>query len=98
MNRRLGIQGVRDYYRKKGQNFVCACCQTNPFQYAQLSSASVEMEILARNGSGVLLTRFGMDVSNTVAPNVIQMSGTDMKEIPNNLCDFTSVIFVRFES
>ena len=84
-------------YHMQGPNFGCGCCK-NPFQETQLSSASVEMEILARNGSGVLLTRFGTDVSvkynNTVAPNVIKMSGADMKEIPYNLCDFTSVILL----
>ena len=93
-----GVQHVQSssicsgQYHIQGQKNVCACCKL-PF-HAQLSSASVEMEILARNGSGVLLTRFGIDASVKQNNTVIQMSWADMKEIPNKLCDFTSVILL----
>ena len=129
------IQHVQSFSYCSGHyhrpNFACGCCRYTS-KYASmttsLSFVSMEMEILAQNGSGVL--RFGVDASvkyilimpldlidllvglataaqernisrsrralpvDTEAPNVIQMSGTDMKEIPNNLCDFTSVILL----
>ena len=95
------IQPSRYCSRDFRLNFTCACCEAT-LKYAsisaQLSSATLDMEIIARNGSGVLLTRFGTQDSvkhnKTVVPNVINMSGSDMKLIPINICDFKSVILL----
>ena len=82
-------------------NVTCACCEST-LKYAsigaQLTFATLDMEIIALNGSCVLLTRFGTRASEkynkTVVSNVIDMSGSDMKLIPINICDFTSVILL----
>ena len=83
-------------------NFTCACCEAS-FKYAsigtKLSTASLEMEMMERNGRSVLLTRFGTQASvtnnnKTMVLNVIGMSGFDMKLMPINICDFVSVILL----
>ena len=82
-------------------NFTCACCEASLI-YSSIrvhpSPATLEMEMMALNGSGVLLTRVDTHASekhNTpMAPNVIEMSQSDMKLIPINICDFKSVILL----
>ena len=84
-------------------NFTCSCCEASFNFYTSirtqnLSTATLEMEMVARNGSGVLLTKFASQDSvkqdKTVVPTVINMSGSDMKQIPINICDFTSAILL----
>ena len=95
-------QGDPYYLGKFVLNFTCACCEAT-FKYSSmrtqnLSPATLEMEIIALNGSGVLLTRFGTHASEkhnkTLVHNVIEMSWSAMKLIPINICDFRSVILL----
>ena len=83
-------------------NFTCACCEAT-FKYASIgtqmsTTAPLEMEMIARNGSGVLLMRFGTRASvkknKSLLPNVIGMSKSHLKLMPINICDFVSVILL----
>ena len=82
-------------------NFTCACCEAT-LKYASAgtkpSTAWLEMEIMARNGTSVLLTKFATQASvknnNTVVPNEIVLSGFDLQLMPINICDFVSVILL----